>query len=246
MAYASGKIAKIFSKEIPPDNFDNTYKVSFKLEDDERWFNLQAGKRQGINLKDGAKGYREALVGSEIEFMHGERPYNGKIYNDLKASAIKVKSWGSASQEAPQKALAASQAQPATTPAAAPSVARTSAPVASGTDWAKKDAGAAASASIDKALAYLVAIDAFANSGTEEDYDLILLTARDMQGLVLKLQQEILDSANLKGPAPKEPERPASVPAAKKAVAKAAPPPPAPEGNWEEEEDEIPFNDEGA
>ena len=240
MAYASGKIAKIFSKEIPPDNFDNTYKVSFKLEDDERWFNLQAGKRQGINLKDGAKGYREVFVGSEVEFMHGEREYQGKIYNDLKASAIKVKSWGAGTApEATQTRPAASQGQPATTTAASPAVARTGAPAASGTDWAKKDAGAAASASIDKALQYIINTNGFVAPTPEGNYANLLNVARDMQGLVLKLQQEILEGAK---PAPKEPERPASVPAAKKAVAKAAPPPPAPEGNWEEEEeDSIPF-----
>ena len=65
-----------------------------------------------------------------------------------------------------------------------------------GTDWARKDAGAAASASIDKAIAFLSEV------GGEWGEDDILPVARRMQKMVKTLADEILSE----GKAPAEPK----------------------------------------
>jgi hypothetical protein len=71
------------------------------------------------------------------------------------------------------------------------------------TDWAKKDAGAAASSSVDKAIRILIATGEITQAG-DEGYNLaqIKRLASDMQRIVTELRDEFLDGPPAAKPAP--------------------------------------------
>jgi hypothetical protein len=243
VGYISGTIEKVFSKELPQeDRFQNKYRRAIKLAGNDAWFGLGPGKTPAVNVKDG-KQFRELHEGSVVEFMYSERESSdGKIWYDTKCSDIKVKSWGEGqsgyskgSEPPPPKADAASTATPAAGKPASASTGRVGGST-SGTDWAKKDAGAAASASVDKAIAYLTATQGL-GGGHEDDMNLIYDISRHMQSIVRKLAEEILHTTTATSVA----EKPKATPVKPSIATKQAVSPPAKTKapTKEETEDEL-------
>jgi hypothetical protein len=242
MPFLSGVVEKVFSKEKPePDQFGNGFRHAMRIEGHDFWIGLGDGKKAEVTVKDG-KSFRALTEGSKVEFLYTERAgNNGNVFRDAKKTGIKVLEWGEGSNQASQHAppsrgqAASAAAAPASKPASA-SAARTGASGGSGgTDWVRKDAGAAASASIDKAIRYLTATGLL--DGMVADYDDILKVAREMNRLTTTLLEEILNGGiKVETPAPvAQVETP---PTPKAAAKKAAP---APVKTWEEEDSEVPF-----
>jgi hypothetical protein len=240
MGAASGIVTKIFVKELPqPDTYQNTHRASIKIDDGE-WIGLGTMKGPKLTINTKGKEWVELTEGSRVEFLFTSRTgSDGKTYLDAKRSGIKVLEWAEKGSSAPE-----APSQPSTAPSGAPkpasaSPARTSGSSGGGPDWARKDAGAAASASVDKALAYF-AITGFDNSFHTTRLREIADVARDMQKIVLELAEEILHPAT---PSLPEPKTSAPVkPAPKRAEAPRTKAKPEPavnnkEPSWEEEEE---------
>ena len=123
MAFATGTVTQVFSKEIPEDRFGNTFRHAIKIEGDDSWYGMGSGKRDSINLKDG-DGWHQLGKGDVIEFMYDQ---NGQYKNvQKKTISLKAKGGPAPQQHAPvQKA---------------PTPQQVAAPAASGRDdyWKKK------------------------------------------------------------------------------------------------------------
>jgi hypothetical protein len=236
MPFLSGVVEKVFSKEKPElDQFGNGFRHAIRIEGHDFWIGLGDGKKAEVTVKDG-KSFRALTEGSKVEFLYTERPgSNGNVFRDAKKTGIKVLEWGEGSNQASQHAppsrgqAASTAAAPASKPASA-SAARSSG--SGGTDWAAKDAGSAASASVDKALVYLN------YKGEDYDYDDILREAREMQRIVKALAAEILagNTATVTTTAKVETPAPTVTPEATKPK-----PAPAPVKTWEQEPNEEPL-----
>lgn len=178
MKLIEGVVEAISAKELPngEDQWGNTCRVNIKVGED--WIGLGTSKKPEVNIKEGA-GWHKLAKGDTIAVVVEE---NGQWLN-AKKSDIKIKGKGNSPTTG-----GASQARTSGGSAASRTGPTASAPV----DWARKDAGAAASASIDKALVYLSATNQF-GSKASENFDLIYEVAREMQGLVKTLAAEILN-----------------------------------------------------
>lgn len=224
MAAISGTVTKVFVKELPtPDTYENTHKASIKVDDGE-WINLGGMKGPKLTVRDG-KGWKELTEGCVVEFLYKERPgNNGMVFRDAKRSEVKVLEWATGGSQSVSKPAPAATTAPKAPNASPAPTGRSS---GGGTDWAKKDAGAAASASVDKAIAVLTATGAFADGFT---YDQIKNVARGMQNLVLELADEIQHGPKTTPP-PAEKPKPATKPAPQ------SKPKPAPKSEAERDEE---------
>lgn len=197
MKLIEGVVEAISAKDLPngEDQWGNTCRVNIKVGED--WIGLGTSKKPEVNIKEGA-GWHKLAKGDTIAVVVEE---NGQWLN-AKKSDIKVKSKGSGiSNGSPSRSAAGSSAGRTSSGG---STGNTS----GGTDWARKDAGAAASASVDKAIAYLTAVGFPEGSHPEGDLDrnlrVILNVAREMQGIVKTLAEEILNEG--KAPVTEEKE----------------------------------------
>lgn len=227
-----GEIIRLHHKETPPDRFDNTFKNSMQVRlesGEEVWVDLGAKKKPGLTQKRGEK-WVEVGAGSKIAVVVESREYNGKTYYNAKSGDVKVMELVSPEASPSGPTRNSSSGSPGSqTATASSSPARSG---GTGPDWAAKDAGAAASASIDKALAY------FAIDGTLPTNDILLDKARAMQFLVKTLAAEIQGGGAVKQEAPAKPAAKEAPAATRKPAAKKAPEP-EPEDSWVD--DDIPF-----
>ena len=191
MKKVQGIVERALAKELDkPRDFTykgktitNTHRYAIKLEGDERWFSLGEGENPTLGFKDDDGEWQPLGPGSEVVIKYEEnQSASGTTYYNSKRSLVTV------IDLVPGEDNPKSKAPPAKQSASAPSARASSAN--SGTDWARKDAGAAASASVDKAIAYLSVSEGF--TSTNADYTLILDTARAMQDVVCTLADEIL------------------------------------------------------
>jgi hypothetical protein len=243
MAYAKGKISKIFIKaKDAPDQYGNTHRAAVKIEEvGDFWIGMGDLKGDKLTVQMGAKNWVELTEGSVIEFMYTEKEgNNGNVFRDAKRSGVKVLELAPGGSPKPAASRPATSGAPATPSA---STARTGA--SSGPDWAKKDAGAAASASVDKAIAYLTATNAFPEGTTQqEDIAKIKAVAREMQWIVLELANEILVGNATPKPNPVAPVA-AQPTTSKPPTTKPKNPPkveePVTEASWENEDNDSPF-----
>lgn len=228
MKLIEGVVEVLSFKEIPEDRFGNTVRQSIKI--GEEWIGMGTGKKAEINVKQGAgwvsleKGDKIALVVDETEGS------NGTVYLNGQKKTIKVLSKGNGSASGTGKSDAG--ARGSQTSSAKPSQSSSTGTASGGTDWARKDAGAAASASIDKALRYIE----LRQGEVKTDYGTVLSIARDFQQMVRTLADEILAGPAKPAPAP-EPEKP--VVAKPKAASSRKQPEPEPEF---EDDPDLPFN----
>lgn len=246
MPFVSGSIQQIQARALDaPDQYDNTHKLALKIND--TYYDFGGAKGERFSVKKG-QNWVDLDVGDEVEFQYTTRDYNGKTYFNAKRSQVTLVAKGSG------KAPEAPTPKPATGAASHAPPASVTAPRASsgGTDWARKDAGAAASASIDKAIRYFGIVGFPEVNPPHGDFnrnmEAILNVARHMNRLTTTLLEEILT-----GP-PKAVETPAPVSKAETSVPKPAARAPAKkaaprdtmasvgENRWEDEElDEAPF-----
>lgn len=178
MKLIEGVVESISAKDLPngEDQWGNTCRLSIKVGED--WIGIGTAKKPEVNIKEGA-GWHKLAKGDTIAVVVEE---NGQWLN-AKRGDIKVKAKGNGG------------ASPARTSGG--SAATRTAPTANASvDWARKDAGAAASASIDKALAFYQLCPS--HFGSNLTNDLILSKAREMQGLVKTLAEEILNEGKPK------------------------------------------------
>ena len=211
----SGTLKKVFAKELPkPDEWENLYRLSICItpEDggDDVWVGLGSKKRQELGLNLGSTAtpkWKNVGEGSTIEVVCTT---NGDYLN-AKNSDITVIDL----VEAPESGGSA--------PATRSATSANSGSVSGGVDWARKDAGAAASASVDKAIAYLTATAGFTGftGVSNKDYSLILAHAGQMQEVVKRLADDILnpnrkddkDEDGDEAPVPVTPKKPKPKPA---------------------------------
>lgn len=121
MGMASGVVGYISIKEVAPDNYDNRFLCSFKMEDDENWYGCGKQKYERIGVKVG-KEYQNLEKGDTISFFYEESEYNGKTYFNVKPSGIRLESKGAgqprtanaapAQRAAPQRSAGQSSAAP--------------------------------------------------------------------------------------------------------------------------------------
>lgn len=83
-----GKIEKIVSKEIPPDNYENTFRISVKV--CENWIGLGSKKKAGLSIQKG----KEWIVLNEGDEVVITAEENGKYLN-AKVSDVKLLKKGS-------------------------------------------------------------------------------------------------------------------------------------------------------
>lgn len=237
MPHCKGVIQQIQVRELAaPDQYDNVAKLALKIND--LYYDFGGAKSDKFTIKQG-KDWIELSEGDTVEFMHTEREYKEKTYRDAKRSQVTLVAKGSG------KAPEAPKAAPATNGAAKAASAPTARTTASGgTDWARKDAGAAASASIDKAIRYFGIVGFPEVNPPHGDFnrnmEAILNVARTMNGLTTTLLEEIL-AGGIKAEAKPESVVKAEAPKATAPKKAAAKPAPALRESWEDEEDEIPF-----
>lgn len=189
MKLIEGVVEAISAKDLPngEDQWGNTCRLSIKVGED--WIGIGTAKKPEVNIKEGA-GWHKLSKGDTIAVVVEE---NGQWLN-AKKSDIKIKGKGNSP--------ATGGASPARTSGG--SAATRTAPTASApVDWARKDAGAAASASIDKALLYF-SFTGFPD-GVEQK-DTILNKAREFQKMVKTLAEEIINGD--KAPVTEEKEAP--------------------------------------
>ena len=202
---AQGKIEQIFIKALPtPDKYENTHRASIKLDDGE-WYQMGSLKKPSFDVQDDDGKWKALGEGSEVLIKYEQ---NGDWKNSNRSKMTVLE-------------FVEGDSTPKTSSA---STGFSGSSSGGGVDWARKDAGAAASASIDKAIALL----STGNFGDWAEGDILPL-ARTMQGLVKILADEILSE----GKAP-----------AKKAAAKSKPKPEPKVSDSEaddEWDDEIPF-----
>jgi hypothetical protein len=243
MGYAVGQIKRVFVKEMPPDNYENTARYSIQLDNDE-WYSLGTGKSATLSAPLKGKEYAALYEGSTVEFLFSERTgSDGKVYKEAKRSALKVTDWApKPSGNASNAPTSPSKPSTATTPTASPSSGSTARTGGSsnGTDLSKKDAGIEAGHAVNGAVA-LMAANGSSQWPEEEVRNELSRLARIIHSETRKLQNEILAGPKA---APVEPKVEAVAPpkptTAPKPKAKPAPEPVAAE-SWEEEEDQIPF-----
>jgi hypothetical protein len=177
-----GVIEKILWKDAgTPDQFGNTHRLSIKVGDSWIGFGKKKANSRGefkVSIKKGA-GWEDVCEGDEIALVTTES--NG--YLNGKTNDIKIVKKGNASSSGGPAPTSSKSDSSRGAPVAKP------APASNGVDWAAKDAGAAASASIDKALKYIE----LRKGEVKTDYATVLSIARDMQGLVKTLAAEILN-----------------------------------------------------
>lgn len=221
MKLIEGVVERVNFKDIDEDQWGNTCRASIKIGDD--WIGLGTAKKHEINLKEGA-GWYKLKEGDKIAIVAEESEYNGKVYLNGQRKTIKVLSKGAtgSSQTAAKSSSSVTKTGQSTSQ---PSSAH-----GGGTDWARKDAGAAASASIDKALAF------FALAKEVPHNNDILDKAREFQQMVRTLADEILA-----GPAKVEEAKPAVEPEKPKAPSSRKQPPKPAEPEDDFDQDEIPF-----
>ena len=173
---AQGKIEQIFIKALPtPDKYENTHRASIKLDDGE-WYQMGSLKKPSFDVQDDDGKWKALGEGSEVLIKYEQ---NGDWRNSNRSKMTVLE-------------FVEGDSTPKTGSASTSSSGSSS----GGTDWARKDAGAAASASIDKAIAFLSEV------GGEWGEDDILPVARRMQKMVKTLADEILSE----GKAPAEPK----------------------------------------
>lgn len=199
----------------------STHRYGIKLEGEDTWFNLGSGDKADLVFKDDDGKWQILGPGSEVLIKYVENEgKNGKTYFNTKKSNVTVIEMVPGEKQQPKVQAAAASSGSGETKGNA----------GGGNDsayWARKDAGSAASASVDKALAYLAH-----NTSGPITYENVLSVARDMQAIVQQLAGEILNPPQ-KEVAP--PPNPKSSP--KKTTAKPAPP--VEEDEWRD--DDIPF-----
>jgi hypothetical protein len=186
-----GIIKQVYNKELDkPDQFDNTVRLSVKVDVDgeEVWVSLGSKKFPGLSVKDG-NDWVNVGAGSEVIIpcdVNGDY-LNGKTSKVIVTNLVVPD----------ERATAAPAQRPAATSNGSDSG------TAPKTDWAKKDAGAAASSSVDKAIRILIATGEITQAG-DEGYNLaqIKRLASDMQRIVTELRDEFLDGPPAAKPAP--------------------------------------------
>lgn len=205
---AQGKIEQIFIKALPtPDKYENTHRASIKLDDGE-WYQMGSLKKPSFDVQDDDGKWKALGEGSEVLIKY-EQNGDWRNSNRSKMTVLEFVEGGS-------------------TPKTSSASTSFSGSSSGGTDWARKDAGAAASASIDKAIALL----STGNFGDWGEGDILPL-ARRMQEMVKNLAYDILHENQSEGKAP-----------AKKAAAKSKPKPEPKVSDSEaddEWDDDIPF-----
>lgn len=175
-----GVLKRISNKDLAtPDQFGNVTRLSVlvEAEDGEKWVSLGTMKKPGLSIQKG-KDWINVGVGSTIlalaerngDFLNGKR-------SDVKVLSL-VEAGAPPKQQAPSPPTKAPEASAGVTPKGG-----------SGDSayWARKDAGAAASASVDKALAF------YSIKGEAPSIPQLLAKARDMQALVSALADEIVN-----------------------------------------------------
>jgi hypothetical protein len=103
MAYLKGKIEAISAKEIPADNYGNTYRYGIRIGDD--WYSMGTGKKPYIYV--GSLG-DQLNKGDEIEFMYET---NGK-YKNVNKKSITRTSVGSGQSAPAQQQSAQTSSDP--------------------------------------------------------------------------------------------------------------------------------------
>jgi hypothetical protein len=173
MKLIEGVVEAISAKDLPEeDQWGNTHRISLKIGED--WVGLGSAKKPNVSIKEG-QGWYEVKKGDQVAVVAQE---NGNFLNAKRGDVKLVKKGGGSG-------AASSQTTKTVTSSASSKTSESRAGV--GVDWAAKDAGAAASASIDKALRYI----ALRNGDVKNDYASILSIARDFQSMVKTLAAEI-------------------------------------------------------
>lgn len=107
MAVAEGVIEVVSSKEIPEDQYGNTFRRSFKLEGNDQWFGVGAGKKGDISIKVGSD-WHTLSKGDVVEFMYEQ---NGQ-YANVKTTKITVKKNGGGAKAPAPSSTTKTQAAP--------------------------------------------------------------------------------------------------------------------------------------
>lgn len=215
-----GTLKRVFNKEMPEDQWGNNTRLSIAISPDtggdDVWVSLGTAKRPGLTVKIG-KDWETINEGSKIVVV-AER--NGDFLNAKRADVKVLSKAGDAPKAAP-KNTSQGKSQSYTRKGTA----------SGGPDWEKKDAGAAASASVDKALVLLQAVG-YLHSGKDNGWDkeVILDTARTMQEIVVELANEIQFGKD--SPPPTEDATPSEKPSPRKK---------APVQAEDFEDDDVPF-----
>jgi len=217
MKLIEGVVEAISAKDLPEeDQWGNTHRISLKIGED--WVGLGSAKKPNVSIKEG-QGWYEVKKGDQVAVVAQE---NGNFLN-AKRGDVKLVKKGSGTQSQSGTSSRGSQSSSGKTSA--------STSVSAGVDWAAKDAGAAASASIDKALRYI----ALRSGDVKNDYASILSIARDFQSMVKTLAAEIQGKPAAE---PEKEEAPAKL--TNGLVKKPSKPKPV-EPEEEFEDDELPF-----
>jgi hypothetical protein len=193
-----------------PDRFENTHKHGLKVGD--TWYDFGGSKMDAFCVKDDEGKWKQLGKGSEVLIKFEQ---NGN-FNNSKKTWLTVLSLvegdkPSATPQAEARRTVAVTGGASTAPITAPKAPSASQSVSgrssrTGTDWAKKDAGAAASASVDKAIALLAAAENLSEYSFDECFARIEHVARNMQRIVLKLAEEILAGSQSKAAEPEKPK----------------------------------------
>lgn len=185
MELIQGVVEKILFKDLgEEDQWGNTHRLSIKVGDHWIGFGKKKPNARGdlkVAIKKGA-GWEDVEEGDEIGIVATES--NG--YLNGKTGDIKMVKKASASgtgrpsdSSSPRQATASNAGQNKQN-------------AGGGVDWARKDAGAAASASVDKAIAVLSAAGTINNKEAWSP-DLIYDTAVTMHDVVERLANHILN-----------------------------------------------------
>ena len=171
-----GVIKQVFNKEIPADAYENTNRLSIKVQPDEGgdevWVSLGNTKRPGLSVKDG-KNWQNVGAGSKVLCVCTR---NGTYLNS-KTTKVTV-----LALVAPQEQAAPAQRAPA---AAAAEGFKPAASV--GVDWAKKDAGIEAGHAINNAVQLVCS-----EGNGVTDIGAIPRLARQIHAMTRQLQEDIL------------------------------------------------------
>ena len=88
-----GYVEIVVAKELPePDRYGNNYRLSVKM-DNGQFYGLGTGKRDSINVKDGA-GWHQLAKGDKIEFVAESRESNGRTFWNASKKTLTLKEKG--------------------------------------------------------------------------------------------------------------------------------------------------------
>jgi hypothetical protein len=190
MNLIQGIVEKVYFKDLGgEDDWGNTHRLSILI--GETWvsFGKKKANARGelkVAIKKGA-GWEDVTEGDEVAILAtATASDDGRTFLNGKTSDIKMVQKGSGATSGSPKSGGGSRGSQ--TSSAKPSRGNSS-----GTDWVAKDAGGAASASVDKAIAVLTAVGVLA-PGKSWSPEEIFETSLTMQDVVKRVQSNILNA----------------------------------------------------